>query len=157
MRSDDRINVLQFFDVILKFLGGNRIFQAFHDFQRAVKFRAPTAASADCLARRIAACELADQFNLPLHESQVVGRVHIVRVQLHRVRVTLHGGRPGFRHRAQAVGVRIEFQFALPVLRVAQIVKRLLLQLQIRRQRHPIENPSTPRQNSSRDTPPRPR
>ena len=70
---------------------------------------------------------------------QIVGGIHVVRVQFCRVLITLDRLLPGFLHRVQAFRVRLEFEFALAIQRVAQIVIRLLLQLQIRRQGHRLK------------------
>ena len=93
MRSRNVINVLQFFGELFKLFGGDLVFlrQVLHDFQRAVKFRAAHRRVRAALARSIAALIWRINSICRFDKRQIEGRVHVVRVQLHRVLVTLRG------------------------------------------------------------------
>ena len=136
MRSDDRINVLQFFNVILEFFGGNRTVQAFHDFQRPVKFVAPNRLVRRLLGPPHRLAKLGNQSQAAASRKPDCRPRPCHSCSIGRVLITLaRRPLPVFLHRGQTGGIRLEFQCAHPIKRVAQIVKRLLLQLQIRRQR----------------------
>ena len=134
MRSRDVINVLQFLGELFKLFCGDFVFlrQRLHDFQRAMKFRLPHRRVGVAFARRNAA------LNCRISAAALVKR------QVETASTSfVFNDRPlvNFRRRVKALfqAVQILRLFRFLKLHVAEVVKRLLLQFQIRRQRDLLE------------------